>query len=63
MVKIIEAIVDESVNNITATNDAENDVAIRDAIVYRKAGGSFLSADEFKARMRAAIEEYTGVSV
>ncbi|GBU20955.1 hypothetical protein R80B4_00842 [Fibrobacteres bacterium R8-0-B4] len=55
MAKAIEALVDDSVNDFAVTSNAENDTTIRDAIAYREAGGRFLSADEFKARIKAAI--------
>ncbi|GBU21648.1 hypothetical protein R80B4_01548 [Fibrobacteres bacterium R8-0-B4] len=55
MAKAIEALVDDIVNDFAVTSNIENDTAIRDAIAYREAGGRFLSADEFKARMKAAI--------
>jgi len=37
------------------TNGEDGDTAVRDAIAYRKAGGKFHTANEFKARMKAAI--------
>jgi hypothetical protein len=56
MAKTIDTLVDDCVDDgaVTNTND---DTAIRDAIAYREAGGRFLSAGEFKARMKAAIKE------
>ncbi len=61
MAKTIEALVDDSVSGFAVIGDTENDTAVRDAVAYREAGGRFLSADEFKARMKAAIKECADV--
>jgi len=60
MAKAIETLVDSRADDFAVTN-TNDDIAIRDAIAYREAGGRFLSADEFKARMKAAIKEYADV--
>jgi len=54
MAKAIETLVNNRSDDFAVTN-TNNDIAIRDAIAYREAGGRFLSADEFKALMKAAI--------
>ena len=36
--------------------------ALREAVVYRKAGGRFYTADELMAQMRTAIEESAGIA-
>jgi DNA-damage-inducible protein J len=43
------------------TNSEDDNTAIRDAIAYRKAGGKFHTASEFKARMKTAIKECADV--
>lgn len=39
------------------THGADHDLAIREAIEYRKAGGHFYTKDEFMAHMREAISD------
>jgi len=58
MSKTIQMCVDDSVKDSAAVTNSESDnTAIRDAIAYRKAGGKFHTASEFKARMKSAIKE------
>jgi len=39
------------------TNDADGDAMIREAVAYRKAGGKFYTAKEFKAHMKTAVAD------
>jgi len=39
------------------TSGADGDAAIREAVAYRKAGGKFYTAKEFKARIKTAATD------
>jgi len=44
---------------VARVNSRDPDAAIREAVVYRKSGGEFLTAEQSLANMRAAVK--TGV--